>query len=1516
VHRWVGAALAVAFVLGVSVVTGPHARAATAPPGAPTKVTATAGTLSATVKWTPADATATTFTVVSNPGGVSTSVAGTATSATVTGLGFGLAYSFTVSGTNSAGAGPSSAASNFVTPLPPGSPYHAVPSVPILNTDITAGQPLASNLGDDPAHFTGLTAVVLNVTASQATVATSVQLVLNLQVVQTIPVAVGQQESTLAVIAVPAQLTQGAVQVTSGKAHVEVDFAGYLTAPSTLKDHSGLLQMLPVGALFSGTIATGASTDIPVLGHAGVPSAHVAAVLVNVTASGSAAGGGLSLRPSGSFALGATAVGFGSGQTSADRAIVPVPSNGAITLSDRGAAATARVEALGWFSDGTDTTAFGSVYTPLPPARLVDTTATGGPLLAGDTIGFAVWGKGGAPDSTATAPPTSAVLLVTAMTPAGAGSLSIAGSLVVDFAAAATVSNLDVVKLASDGSAAVSAIGANTNVTVDLVGYLSGDLIVPGSTKVLPAGLLAGITSLTDTSVTFAPGVQASPPILLNDVINARVSPTTPFGFLRRVVSIGTDPAGETALTTRNASLPEALTAYDVSWTAPPRSGAFGMHQGVGGPVRASLPPFQPPPGTSIDPRWPVLTLAGNGTHLIFPVSASFSALSGQLDISDLELQLVPHVAFGNSPFTNPQFAVGLSVGLRFQASVSILGTIASQTWTPYDKEYRTFPPDEIPVGPIVVVVQALIELKVTVDLTLQGGIQATINADKYGLITAGYDKGAFFANFQGKDYIPAGKTITDFAPTLQAEVRPGFHFIGGVVLYGFAVLAGDDNPYVRFTVDPLGNPWWEVAAGICQHIVIGIDIVYAFTRIFTKEATIDLPCNEIVFLSAPGPLIAVTITPSPATVPRGGTQTFNATVAGVPVPVAWSLVEANAGTLSNVALKSVDYTAPSRAGTYHLEAAAVADPTSKQVIAITVPATAPGLATNVTATLSGGTSVNLTWSAPTDDGGVAITDYKVVSSDGTVIDAGTNTVTTFINLTPGTTYTFSVYATNSANLTSAASLSPPVTVPTQAVVTLTPTLIDFGVNSLGTPSQPQTVTVSASGGSLHVTSVTLGGTRPQDYSIVSDLCSGLTIDPLGSCTFQVVFTAAIQNQSTATALVTDDALGSPQSMALKGQGPLPLINGFSGAGPAQFFDLQHGTVGNFNTADGGTTWTPQQFAGGYPGFLNYGAYFLDPSHGWELGAPFAAFTPGCIPGASCKVVLYTSDGGVTWTRLSVINFLLRPSSMVFTDALHGWIVGLSYTCDATGNNCVQQGVLATTDGGLTWAAQPLPDPETCAAPLTLDKRSELINMIDSQNGWILGVSACLDSVNTASSPLTLAWSTSNGGATWSVHDTGLNAYYFISYSRLHSTGPNQLAFATQDFSGDNSAIFVSTADGGTTWTKSKIPDLFAGDFQYTDATHVVLIGGGNGSQSLYTSGDSGATWTRVGPLPGQVPSSNPNPNFTELHFLTVVDATHWWITGQIDYVSSTGASSSGGLILLSSDGGVTWKIVLEGTGS
>jgi len=97
-------------------------------PGAPTNVTATAGNTSATVSWTAPDdnggAPVTSYVVTSSPDGKTATVGGSTTSATVTGLTNGTAYTFTVKALNDAGAGPSSLPSAAVTP------NHTVPGAP------------------------------------------------------------------------------------------------------------------------------------------------------------------------------------------------------------------------------------------------------------------------------------------------------------------------------------------------------------------------------------------------------------------------------------------------------------------------------------------------------------------------------------------------------------------------------------------------------------------------------------------------------------------------------------------------------------------------------------------------------------------------------------------------------------------------------------------------------------------------------------------------------------------------------------------------------------------------------------------------------------------------------------------------------------------------------------------------------------------------------------------------------------------------------------------------------------------------------------------------------------------------------------------------------------------------------------------------------------------------------------------------------------------------------------------
>ena len=91
-----------------------------APPGIPPSVAVSAGDGSAVVQWVAPDddggATISGYTVTALPGGATASVPGVARTATVTGLTNGVAYRFTVTASNRAGAGSPSAVSDAVTP--------------------------------------------------------------------------------------------------------------------------------------------------------------------------------------------------------------------------------------------------------------------------------------------------------------------------------------------------------------------------------------------------------------------------------------------------------------------------------------------------------------------------------------------------------------------------------------------------------------------------------------------------------------------------------------------------------------------------------------------------------------------------------------------------------------------------------------------------------------------------------------------------------------------------------------------------------------------------------------------------------------------------------------------------------------------------------------------------------------------------------------------------------------------------------------------------------------------------------------------------------------------------------------------------------------------------------------------------------------------------------------------------------------------------------------------------------
>jgi hypothetical protein len=116
----------------------------------------------------------------------------------------------------------------------------------------------------------------------------------------------------------------------------------------------------------------------------------------------------------------------------------------------------------------------------------------------------------------------------------------------------------------------------------------------------------------------------------------------------------------------------------------------------------------------------------------------------------------------------------------------------------------------------------------------------------------------------------------------------------------------------------------------------------------------------------------------------------------------------------------------------------------------------------------------------------------------------------------------------------------------------LSSTSLTFGSQNVGSPSAPQTVTVTNTGtGDLTISTVTLGGTNASDFAKSADTCSGATLIPNGACTVSVTFTPSATGSRTATLSINDNAANSPQTVGLSGTGTAVRLSGTSlGFGP------------------------------------------------------------------------------------------------------------------------------------------------------------------------------------------------------------------------------------------------------------------------------------------------------------------------------------------------------------------------------
>jgi len=256
---------------------------------------------------------------------------------------------------------------------------------------------------------------------------------------------------------------------------------------------------------------------------------------------------------------------------------------------------------------------------------------------------------------------------------------------------------------------------------------------------------------------------------------------------------------------------------------------------------------------------------------------------------------------------------------------------------------------------------------------------------------------------------------------------------------------------------------------------------------------------------------------------------------------------------------------------------------------------------------------------------------------------------------------------------------------------------------------------------------------------------------------------------------------------------------------------------------DGGKTWSaatptiPAQpplapFAPDFPLWPSLRSDFVTPSIGYAAVDPVDLYQQQ-------TQVMATSDGGRSWHALPLPAGFHPTGGLDFQTAAHGWITGIAKgTCDQ---------IWQTTDGGATWK----PLPQTCP-PYTL----YAVAFTGAQHGFAAG------GMIPVLPPEADILETNDGGRHWQsvYHATGAGPVTRLMFS----SATQGWAWGSTCKLGQNgpcAGTVLITRDGGTTWTPTNGPAL-----ALSVAGAVAWTLGGYQEPGLSRSDDGGLRWSHA----------------------------------------------------------------------
>ena len=561
--------------------------------------------------------------------------------------------------------------------------------------------------------------------------------------------------------------------------------------------------------------------------------------------------------------------------------------------------------------------------------------------------------------------------------------------------------------------------------------------------------------------------------------------------------------------------------------------------------------------------------------------------------------------------------------------------------------------------------------------------------------------------------------------------------------------------------------------------------------------------------------------------------------------------------------------------------------------------------------------SADLTWTAPANDGRTPVTSYTVTVSPAAGVTVSyptdrTQTGASISGMTAGTTYTFTVKATNAAGTSAASTASVPVTAPDVATA---PTNVTTTVT--GTTSADVTWTAPGLDNGAEIT----------DYIVTATPSAGLTISHSGAETVAhvsgltngtaYVFTVKAVNAVGKSAAASSDSnliATAPEAPAaptleiasateLTATWNVPEANG----SPITGYTLQYSTDSTFTT--GVTTVTNANRGGTLSGLTTGSTYYVRVKAGNDVGFSSYSVAASLIPGSAPAAVAKPSasltgltTASVTWTAPAANGYAITGYTVTATPSagltitntgtattatVTGMTAGTTYTFTVKATNALGTSIESASSTAITTADLPNA-PAAPAVTATGLTTTDLSVSAPANNGS--AITGYTYQVSTDST-FTTGVTTLNGGAT--IQATGLtngSTYYFRaaaingvgrgawspSTSNLVATVPATVSAPTVAVASATSvtATWNAPAANGSPITSYTLqyttdPMFTSGVTTVTNATSGMTLSGLTTGTRYYVhvkannivgSGTYGAAGSQI---PGAVPSAPAAPSAT-----------------------------------------------------